>query len=102
MLTTDPEQMQYLAASWDAVQQHCRRMFRFEPGQQFSSYDVPLGNLPAKPSLGSPLPLMTELYEESRALVEQSLGPDSVPPEWRRGEARAKPAKPDALEPVGD
>jgi hypothetical protein len=92
----DAEQMRHLAASWDAVQQHYRRMFRFDPTQQLSGYDVPLGRLPSKPSLGSPLPLMTELYQESRALVEQSLGRDSVPPEWRRDEARAKPAQTNA------
>jgi hypothetical protein len=45
---------------------------------------------------------MTQLYQESRALVEQSLGPNCVPPEWRRGEARPKPAQSNGHEQTED
>ncbi len=84
-LTTDLGQMQYLARSYDEVREHYRRMFRFDPAQEFACYDRPLGELPSKPSLGSPLPLMDELYQGSRSFVEESMGPDSIPTQWLRG-----------------
>jgi hypothetical protein len=84
MLTTDPEQMRYLAESYDAVQQHGRMMFRFEPGQKFSCYDVPMGELERYPSLGSPFPLMNELYHDSEDFVEGQTGPNYLPKAWLR------------------
>jgi hypothetical protein len=95
MLTTDAGQMQYLAAAYDQVHRHYRLMFRFDPDQRFSCYDVPLGRLPARPSLGNPLPLMDQLYQGSLAFVEQALGPDSVPSKWLRGAAMTAPPMPD-------
>ncbi len=92
LLTTDAAQMQYLAAAYDQVHQHYRLMFRFDPSQRFSCYKVPLGGLPTRPSLGNPLPLMDELYQESLACVQQALGPVSVPSQWLRGPNRTVPS----------
>ena len=103
MFTTDPGQMAYLAKAYNEVREHYRLLFRFDPNQRFSCYDVELGRLPARPSLGSPLPLMNELYQSSLALVQQTLGPESVPPQWQRGNvtkirmpATADQVKPDS------
>jgi hypothetical protein len=84
MRTTDPEQMKYLAAAYDAVQEHQKKLFQYSPQQQFSCYNVPLGQLRSQPSLGSPLPLMKELYDSSKACVEQIVGPDFLPAELKR------------------
>lgn len=84
MLTTDPEQMKYLAQSYDAVQQHSRLMFRFDPAQKFSCYDASMRDLERYPSLGNPMPLMTELYQDSKNFVESQAGPDYIPQEWMR------------------
>jgi hypothetical protein len=84
MLTTDPEQMKHLAQAYDEVQLHQDRLFQFDPRQQFSGYNVPLGQLSKRPSLGTPMPLMRELYNESKRFVEDSVGPDYLPAEWRR------------------
>ena len=48
VLTTDVNQMKYLATAVDQVQKHYRRMFHFDPAQRFSCYSVPLGQLPAE------------------------------------------------------
>jgi hypothetical protein len=95
LLTTDPEQLKFLAQTYDVVQAHRRTLFRFDPAQKFSCYDVPLGQLPAKPSLGSPVALMRELYDASRLCVESAVGPDALPAAWLRGPAPAPkvPAK---------
>lgn len=85
MLETDAGQMRYLANAYDQVHKHYRLMFRFDPDQRFSCYPVPLGELPVRPSLGSPLPLMDQLYTGSLIFVEQNLGPASVPGQWLRG-----------------
>jgi hypothetical protein len=90
MLTTDPAQLRDLAKSYDAVEQHARLLFRYSASQKFSCYSTTLGELSRKPSLGNPLPLMRELYAKSRALIEQSVGPDSLPANLRRGESRPK------------
>ena len=86
LLTTDPEQMRFLAQAYDVVQEHRKKLFLFDTAQTFSGYDVPLGQLP-KPSLGSPVKLMRELYDASRACVESAVGPDALPLEWIRGPA---------------
>ena len=82
--TTDREQLKPMARAYDAVKEHALRLFRFEPSQKFSCYNVSLGQLRVKPSLGSPLPLMKELYEQSRQAIESIAGPEYVPAEWRR------------------
>jgi len=84
MLTTDPEQMRFLAQAYDAILAQRKRLFVFDPAQRFSCYDVPLGQLPRPPSLGSPVPLMKELYGASRACVESVVGPHALPAEWLR------------------
>jgi hypothetical protein len=91
MMTMDAGQLKYLATAFDEVQKHYRRMFRFDPNQRFSCYSVPLGELPANPSLGTPLPLMTQLYQGSLALVVYVLGPDRIPTDWLRGSPKLVP-----------
>jgi len=78
MRTTDPDQMKYLAEANDAVKEHQKLLFRYDPAQKFSCYSVPLGDLRVRPSLGNPLPLMKELYEKSKAYVDEIAGPDAV------------------------
>jgi hypothetical protein len=87
LLTTDLEQMKFLAEAYDQVGEHSKRLFRYDPDQKLSCYDVPLGQLPHKPSLGDPMPLMAQLYSECKKLVEESVGPDYLPPEWRRADS---------------
>jgi hypothetical protein len=84
MLTSDPEQMKYLADAYDTVTAHKPGLFRYDPEQKFSCYDRPLGELQKKPGLGDPLPLMRELYDKSRAYLEEALGPDFIRAEWKR------------------
>jgi hypothetical protein len=84
MLTTDPEQLKYLAQNYDAVKEDQKRLFRFDPAQKFSCYSTPLGQLKIAPSLGSPVPLMKELYDHSKTLIESIVGPDYLPAEARR------------------
>jgi len=84
MLTTDPEQLKPLAEAWDTVEKHAPLLFRYDPKQQFACYDVPLGELLRKPDLGSPLPLMGEIYKRSLAFMEESVGPDYLPREYIR------------------
>ena len=84
MLTTDPEQLKPLAEAWDTVEKHAPLLFRFDPAQKFSCYDVTLGQLRRKPALGTPLPLMREIYERSLAFMEESVGPDYLPQEYIR------------------
>ncbi len=83
-LTTEPEQMKYLAEAYDQVAAHHKLLFQYDPKLKFSCYDRPLGELLRKPDLGDPMPVMKELYDESRKLVEQSVGPDYLPAEWIR------------------
>ena len=85
LLETDADQMAMLAAAYDQVRQHFAMMFKMDPGQRFSCYSVPLGDLGMKPTLGNPLPLVNELYASSLGLVQGALGPQSVPTPWLRG-----------------
>ncbi|MHB8652490.1 MAG: hypothetical protein ACYDA9_01290 [Terriglobia bacterium] len=87
MLTTEPEQMKFLAEAYDQINDHAKLLFQYEPEQKFSCYSVTLGKLPRQPSraMGSPLPIMRQLYAESRKFVEDSVGPDYLPIDWRRG-----------------
>ncbi len=84
MLTTDPEQLKQLADAWDTVTQHAPKLFRYDPAQKFACYDVPLGQLRRRPELGSPLPLMHEIYGESLRYMELSVGPNYLPKELIR------------------
>ncbi len=76
MLTTDPGQLKPLAEAYREVRLQAARLFQFDPGQKFSCYDRPLGELRIRPSLGSPMPLMREIYERSEALMKDSVGPN--------------------------
>jgi hypothetical protein len=84
MLTTDPEQLKPLAEAWDTIAKTAPMLFRFDPAQKFSCYDVPLGRLRRKPALGTPLPLMREIYARSLGFMEESVGPDYLPQEYIR------------------
>lgn len=84
MLTTDPSQLRPLALAWDAVEKHAPLLFRYDPAQMFACYDVALGQLRRKPDLGSPLPLMHEIYAQSLRFMEESVGPDYLPQELIR------------------
>lgn len=84
MLTTDPEQLKPLAEAWDSVAKHEPLLFRYDPSQKFSCYDVTLGELRRKPALGTPLPLMHEMYSRSLEFMLQSVGPDYLPQEYIR------------------
>ena len=84
MLTTDPEQLKPLAKAWDTIAKIAPLLFRLDPAQKFSCYDVPLGQLRRKPALGTPLPLMREIYERSLAYMQESVGPDYLPAEYVR------------------
>ena len=84
MLTTDPEQMKYLAEAYDAVKEHQEKLFRYRPEQKLSCYNTTLGELRTRPALGNPLPLMKELYGKSKEYVEEFVGPDYLPAEWSR------------------
>ncbi len=95
MLTTDPEQMKYLAKAYDQVHAHAKLLFQYDPNQKFSCYNVTLGELPRQPNqaMGSPIPLINELYEKSRLCVEESTGPDYLPVEWRRTPSESPPPR---------
>ncbi|ACO31841.1 MULTISPECIES: hypothetical protein [Acidobacterium] len=84
MLTTDPDQLRPLAEAWDLVAKHAPNLFRYQPSQKFACYDVPLGELQRPPALGSPLPLMRELYQQSLWYMEGSVGPNYLPKELIR------------------
>jgi hypothetical protein len=84
MRTTEPEQMKYLAAAYDAAEEHGKKLFQFQPEQQFSCYSVSLGQLRTRPGLGNPMSLMKELYAQSKIFVEDNVGPDYLPAEWKR------------------
>lgn len=95
-LTTEPEQLKHLAEAYDQVSEHSKLLFQYDPNQKFSCYDVTLGELPRQPSraLGNPMPLMGELYTESRRLIEESVGPDYLPKDWLRSPvARSQPVR---------
>ena len=98
LLTTDPEQLKFLAQSFDIVQAHRRTLFRFDPKQKFSCYDVTLGELPGKPSLGSPVTMMREVFDASRTCIESAIGPDALAAAWLRGPAPAAKAPAKAAE----
>jgi len=84
MLTTDPEQMKHLAAAYDMVEKQRRELFKIDPAATFSCWAVPVGQLEVKPGLGSPQPLMQEIYQTSLKFVQDSVGPDGLPREWLR------------------
>jgi hypothetical protein len=50
-------------------------------------YRVPLGEIGRPPALGNPRSLMHEIYAQSLAFVQESVGVDYLPKEWIRGSA---------------
>jgi hypothetical protein len=83
-LTTDPKQMQELAAAYDLIEAEAPKLFQYNPAQKFSCYRVSLGQLQRKPDLGNPRSLMHDIYNQSLSFVLESVGPDYVPQEWVR------------------
>ena len=69
------EDMKFLEQANARVREHAAKLFQYDPAQKFTCYDRPLGQLANKPGLGNPLPLMKEIYEQSKAFVEQQAGP---------------------------
>jgi hypothetical protein len=84
MLTTDPDEMKFLDEASARVREHQPKLFQYDPEQKFSCYGRPLGQLATKPGLGNPLPLMKELHDQSRVLIEQQAGPIFGPPAPQR------------------
>jgi len=77
-------QLKPLAEAWNRVEKRAPLLFRFDPAQTFACYDVPLGELFRKPDLGSPLPLMHDIYAQTLRFMEESVGPDYLPQELIR------------------
>ena len=63
-------------------------MFAIDPALKFSCYDVALGGLRRKPDLGNPRTLMHQIYTESLAFVEDSVGPAYIPAAWVRSQPK--------------
>jgi hypothetical protein len=84
-LTTDPKQMQALAAAYDTVEAEAPKLFQFDKAQTISMYRVPLGEIGRVPALGNPRSLMHQIYQQSLAFVMESVGVDYLPKEVLRG-----------------
>jgi hypothetical protein len=67
--------MKFLEQAYARIREHQPKLFQFDAAQKFAGYDRPLGQLAIHPDLGNPLPLMKEIYEQSKALVQQQMGP---------------------------
>lgn len=104
MRATDPQQIKYIADSYDKIMAGAKTMFQFDPALQFSCYSGTLEeiNRHHKISLGSPVGLMREIYAASRGYVEDIVGPDYLPSEWIRNEViRPSESKKTEAKPVG-
>ena len=87
-LTTDPKQMKELAAAYDLIEAEAPKLFQYDKAMKMSLYRVPLGELgPRYMNLGNPRSLMHQIYSESLAFVQESVGVDYLPKEWIRGTA---------------
>ncbi|SFV34614.1 hypothetical protein [Thermoflavifilum thermophilum] len=77
--TTDTTQFQCIVDSYKRVAQLKDSLFQFNPDLIFSPYHHTLGeiNRMRHISLGSPLPLMRDIYTESQKYVEEFTGPIS-------------------------
>lgn len=76
--------MKYLAQAYDQIKEHQEKLFRYNPEQKFRCYNTTLGQLENRPALGNPMPLMKDLYEQSKKNVEEIVGPFYLPEEWKR------------------
>jgi hypothetical protein len=86
-LTTDPKQMKELAEAYDIIEAEQPKLFQYDKAQKISMYRVPLGEIGRPPALGNPRSLMHEIYAQSLAFVQESVGVDYLPKEWIRGSA---------------
>jgi hypothetical protein len=105
MRTTDPQQIKYIADSYDKIMAGAKTMFQFDPVLQFSCYSGTLEDINRRHriGLGSPVGLMREIYATSRGYVEDITGPDYLPSEWIRNEViRPSENKKTDAKPVGD
>jgi hypothetical protein len=84
-LTTDPKQMKELADAYDLIEAEQPKLFQFDKALKISMYKVTMGELQRPPTLGNPRSLMHEIYTQSLAFVQESVGVDYVPKEWIRG-----------------
>jgi hypothetical protein len=84
-LTTDPKQMKELAGAYDLIEAEQPKLFQFDKALKISMYKVTMGELQRPPNLGNPRSLMHEIYTQSLAFVQESVGVDYVPKEWIRG-----------------
>jgi len=75
--TTDTTQFSYISSSYMRVEQLKDSLFQFNPDLVLSPYHQTLGqiNQIRRIGLGNPLPLMREIYTESRKYVEEFTGP---------------------------
>lgn len=87
-----PEKILVAADAHPAIQAAAKilakKLFQYDKAMKISMYRVPLGEPgPRYMKLGNPRSLMHQIYSESLAFVEESVGVDYVPKEWIRGTA---------------
>jgi hypothetical protein len=77
MRTTDTTEMNAIVASMKKVEYYRDSLFTFDPSLQLSSYGLPAEqiNRLRHIGLGNPLPLMKEIYTESKQYEEEIIGP---------------------------
>ena len=99
-LTTDPKQMQELAAAYDLIEIEAPKLFQYDKAQKLSMYRVPLGELQRPPALGNPRSLMHDIYTQSLRFVLESVGVEYLPKEWMRGTLPVMDVPANQLNPV--
>jgi hypothetical protein len=69
--------MDDITASLQKVKYYRDSLFNYDPDERFSCYDIPLGQINSMKhiGLGNPLPLMEDIYNESKHDVEEIMGP---------------------------
>ena len=77
--------MKELAAAYDVVEAEAPKLFQFDPAMKMSMYRVTLGQNGRSPNLGNPRSLMHEIYLQSLAYVQESVGVDYLPKDVLRG-----------------
>ena len=75
--TTDTAQLDTIRASMHTAIRYRDSLFRYAPGERFSCYDLPLGEINQLKhiSLGNPLSLMKEIFGASRKFEQEFTGP---------------------------
>lgn len=76
--TTDTSEMHAITQAIQKVTYYRDSLFQYNPDQTFSCYGLPLGEINRMKhiGLGNPLPLMKEIYTDSKQYVEETMGPD--------------------------